>query len=97
MAEEDDTGLALLVVTQVSIVIAVQQAQNSVVSSLAAPVLEDFNVSPRGRLSSQALGQLHRTMMGIVVPHEPAGKSHQNVIDLRGGLGFDCAIRRNGR
>jgi hypothetical protein len=33
-------------------------------------------------------------MMRIVVPHEPAGKSHQNVVDLRGGLGFDRAIRR---
>ena len=58
------------------------------------PVLEDFHVSACRRFATQALGQLHGTMMRIVVPHETAGKSDQNVIDLRGGLGFDSAVRR---
>jgi hypothetical protein len=95
MAEEDDVCLSLLFFTQVSIMIAVKQAQDGFVSFFAAAVLENFNVSTRRRFPTQALGQLHRTMMWIVVPHKPAGKSHQNVIDLRGGLRLNRAIRGN--
>src|SRR5947209_14361943 len=97
MAKEDDMRLTLLVITQISIMIAIKQAQDSFVSFFTAAVLEDFHVGARRRFAAQALGQLHRTMMRIVMPHEPAGKSHQNVVDLRGGLGFDRAIRRKSR
>src|ERR1051325_3013540 len=78
MAKQDDMSLHLFFVGEDSIVIAIKQAENGVICGLPVTIFEDPDVGIVREIVLDALRQLHRTVVGIVMAHETTGKSNNN-------------------
>ena len=92
--KKDDTRLGFLLFAEASVVVAVQQAEDGPVSLFAAAIFEYLDVSAAGSALPQALGQLHRPVMGVVVTYKSPRKANQNVIDFPGRLTRDGTFSR---
>lgn len=78
MAKQDDMSARLFLVGEDSIVIAIKQAENGVVGGLPVTIFEDPDVGVVREIILDALRQLHRAVIGVVVAYEAAGKSNND-------------------
>ena len=78
MTKQDDMSLRFFLAGEDSVVIAIKQPQNCVVGGLPVTILEDPDVGAVREIVLDALRQSDRTMIGVIVAHEPTGKSNNN-------------------
>jgi hypothetical protein len=73
-------------------VVCIKQAKDRLVSRPAVAVFENLNVRIFGNRSLNALGELDRPVMRIVVAHEAANEADHNVGGDRGRVSFDSTF-----
>ena len=94
MTEEDDMGLRFFLIGKDSIVIAIKQAKNLLVGRLPVAILEDLNVSSVRDDLLDALGQLYRAMVRVVVAYESAGEPDDDGGSIGRAAAHDRSILR---
>jgi hypothetical protein len=87
VAEENDARLRFFDGAQHAIMIGIEPAKNSVVGRLAVAILEDLDRGTRGKVWLKSVGELHRAVVEIVVTHEAAGKTNEDVRACRRSVG----------
>jgi len=79
VAEQDDAGVSFLFGGEYSVAIRVEQIDDDVISTFSAAVLENANVGSLGKGLADALRQLNRAVMRIVVVDEPTDEADHNI------------------
>lgn len=79
MAEEDDAGAGFFFGGEDAVAVGVEQAKNVVEGLFAAPVLENADVGVMRNDGPNALGELNRAVMRVVMVYEPPNEADENV------------------
>jgi len=80
VAEEDDAGSLFFFGRQYAVAVGIEQSHDSVIGLLSVAVLENADVCIRGDGSANALGELNRAMVKIVVADKAADEANHNGI-----------------
>ena len=83
VSEEHDVSLGLFFVAEDAVVIAIEQADDGFVGVPTMTVLEHLNEVVLGNAFANALGELNGLLVLVVVTHESANKTDENI--RRGG------------
>ena len=79
MAEQDDARLRFFLGAQDAVMIGVEQAQDGLVRSFSVTVLKDLNQCTFRKVLANSLRELHGPVVAIVVAHEAASKTDEDV------------------
>jgi len=93
VAEEDDVSARFFIGGKHAVVIGVEETKHFRVGLFSPAVLENADVSVLGNGLLDALRELNRAMMGIVMTYKTTHETDDNVGRRSGGIGADyCSI-----